>query len=197
LLCLAVMQVMLDFRGEARWLRMLANTTGICFSVLPQDSGYNKRLKAALPQIKRVIWLLAEDVDRTRGPGLADLVRPVHAARAGRTLGRFAAAPAPTGADRSKGHGPPAHHPTPPEAATPNSTSCCATAPLTLTGSKRGRCPDRRSASTGGVGIMTERDPSAATAEPVSPPAGNPVSLRKEYRGQPHRTHPAARLNPA
>jgi hypothetical protein len=38
-------------------------TTGTCFPFIPQDPGYNKRLRAALPQIKRVIRTLATDTD--------------------------------------------------------------------------------------------------------------------------------------
>jgi hypothetical protein len=63
LLCLAVMQAMLGFHGEARWLRHARKHYRHLFPFLPQDSGYNKRLKAALPQIKRVIRMLAQDTD--------------------------------------------------------------------------------------------------------------------------------------
>lgn len=63
LLCLAVMQAMLGFHCEARWLRHARKHYRHLFPFLPQDSGYNKRLRAALPQIKRVIRMLAEDTD--------------------------------------------------------------------------------------------------------------------------------------
>jgi DDE family transposase len=63
LLCLAVMQAMLGFHCEARWLRHARKHYRHLFPYLPQDSGYNKRLKAALPQIKRLIRVLAEDTD--------------------------------------------------------------------------------------------------------------------------------------
>jgi hypothetical protein len=63
LLCLAVMQALLGFHCEARWLRHARTHYRHLFPFLPQDPGYNKRLRAALPQIKRVIRLLAKDTD--------------------------------------------------------------------------------------------------------------------------------------
>jgi hypothetical protein len=63
LLCLAVMQSMLGFTSEARWLRHARKHLGHLFPYLPLQSGYNKRLRAALPQIKRVIRMLAHDTD--------------------------------------------------------------------------------------------------------------------------------------
>jgi hypothetical protein len=63
LLCLAVMQAMLGFHCEARWLRHARKHYRHLFPFLPQDSGYNKRLRAALPQIKRIIRTLAADTD--------------------------------------------------------------------------------------------------------------------------------------
>lgn len=63
LLCLAVMQALLGFHCEARWLRHLRAHYRHLFPFIPQDSGYNKRLRAALPQIKRVIRMLAKDTD--------------------------------------------------------------------------------------------------------------------------------------
>jgi hypothetical protein len=63
LLCLAVMQSMLGFTSEARWLRHAREHLGHLFPFLPLQPGYNKRLRAALPQIKRVIKMLARDTD--------------------------------------------------------------------------------------------------------------------------------------
>jgi hypothetical protein len=63
LVCLAVMQAMLGFHSEARWLRHACKHYGHLFPFLPLQSGYNKRLRAALPQIKRVIRTLARDTD--------------------------------------------------------------------------------------------------------------------------------------
>ncbi|KWW97869.1 transposase [Carbonactinospora thermoautotrophica] len=61
LVCLAVAQALLGFHSEARWLRFAhAHLTGM-FPYLPQRPGYNKRLRAALPLVKRVIRELAVD----------------------------------------------------------------------------------------------------------------------------------------
>ena len=63
LVCLAVMQALLGFHSESRWLRYAHAHLPPLFPYLPQQSGYNKRLRAALPQIKRVIRILARDTD--------------------------------------------------------------------------------------------------------------------------------------
>ncbi|SNR87480.1 IS982 family transposase [Actinomadura mexicana] len=63
LICLAVMQAMLGHTSEARWLRHVRTHLGHLFPFVPQQPGYNKRLRAALPQIKRTIRTLAVDTD--------------------------------------------------------------------------------------------------------------------------------------
>jgi hypothetical protein len=63
LICLAVMQAMLGFHSDARWLRHARRHLGHLFPFLPLQPGYNKRLRAALPQIKRIIRTLATDTD--------------------------------------------------------------------------------------------------------------------------------------
>ena len=63
LICLAVMQAMLGYHSEARWLRHARKHLGHLFPFLPAQPGYNKRLRAALPQIKRIIRTLAKDSD--------------------------------------------------------------------------------------------------------------------------------------
>jgi hypothetical protein len=63
LICLAVMQSMLGFHSEARWLRYARAHLRHLFPFIPQQPGYNKRLRAALPQIKTVIRTLARDTD--------------------------------------------------------------------------------------------------------------------------------------
>jgi hypothetical protein len=63
LVCVAVMQALLGFTSEARWLRWMAKNMSGMFPHLPGQSGYNKRLRAALPLVKRVIRLLAVDTD--------------------------------------------------------------------------------------------------------------------------------------
>ena len=63
LLTLAVAQVLLGVRSEARWLRLVPAALPGAFPYLPGQSGYNKRLRAALPLLKRVIRMLAADTD--------------------------------------------------------------------------------------------------------------------------------------
>ena len=49
--------------SEARWLRFARAHLAGMFPYLPQRPGYNKRLRAALPLVKRVIRQLAADTD--------------------------------------------------------------------------------------------------------------------------------------
>lgn len=63
LLTLAVAQVLLGIRSEARWLRFVPAHLPGAFPYLPGQSGYNKRLRAALPLLKRAIQAVAADTD--------------------------------------------------------------------------------------------------------------------------------------
>jgi hypothetical protein len=63
LVCLAVAQALLGFHSEARWLRYARKHLTGMFPYLPQRPGYHKRLKAALPLLKRMIRELAMDSD--------------------------------------------------------------------------------------------------------------------------------------
>ncbi|MDT0448583.1 IS982 family transposase [Streptomyces hesseae] len=63
LVCLAVAQALLGFGSEARWLRYANANLASMFPYLPQQSGYNKRLRAALPLVKKAIRMLAVDTD--------------------------------------------------------------------------------------------------------------------------------------
>lgn len=63
LLTLATAQVLLGVRSEARWLRLVPQALPGAFPYLPGQSGYNKRLRAALPLLKRMIRELAADTD--------------------------------------------------------------------------------------------------------------------------------------
>jgi Transposase DDE domain len=63
LICLAVMQAMLGYHCEARWLRHVRKNLRHLFPFVPLQPGYNKRLRAALPQVKRVIRALGRDTD--------------------------------------------------------------------------------------------------------------------------------------
>jgi hypothetical protein len=63
LLTLAIAQALLGIRSEARWLRFVPARLPGAFPYLPQQSGYNKRLRAALPLLKRAIRAIAADTD--------------------------------------------------------------------------------------------------------------------------------------
>ncbi|MEU6038654.1 hypothetical protein ABZ801_24915 [Actinomadura sp. NPDC047616] len=56
-----MMQALLGFTSEARWLRYVRTNPAAPVPFVPQQPGYNKRLRAALPQIKRIIRTLAAD----------------------------------------------------------------------------------------------------------------------------------------
>ena len=58
---LAVMQALLQFTSEARWLRHAHLHLRHLFRYLPQQPGYNKRLRALAPTIEWLITILACD----------------------------------------------------------------------------------------------------------------------------------------
>ena len=60
---MAVMQALLGHRSERRWLRYMTKYLRELFPYRLQQSGYNKRLRAALPTIKHMIRSLAVDTD--------------------------------------------------------------------------------------------------------------------------------------
>ncbi|HEY6708829.1 MAG TPA: IS982 family transposase [Actinomycetota bacterium] len=61
LLTLAVMQALLGFTSEARWLRHAHTHLRHLFPYLPKQPGYNKRLRAAAGLIQQCVSLLARD----------------------------------------------------------------------------------------------------------------------------------------
>ncbi|WP_280702982.1 IS982 family transposase [Kitasatospora sp. GP82] len=61
LVTLAVMSVLLGYTSERRWLRRAAREFRHLFPYLPQQSGYNKRLRNASKLVKHIIRLLAPD----------------------------------------------------------------------------------------------------------------------------------------
>lgn len=69
LLCPAVMQALLGFHSEAHWLRHVRVHYRGMFPYVPQDTGYNKRLRATLPQVKRLIRVLARTPTSGTTPG--------------------------------------------------------------------------------------------------------------------------------
>lgn len=60
---LAVLQSLLGFVSEARWLRHARTHLAHLFPYLPGQSGYNKRLRAAVTQLNGLIRVLAADTD--------------------------------------------------------------------------------------------------------------------------------------
>jgi hypothetical protein len=63
LLTLAVAQVLLGVRSETRWLRFVPRVLPGAFPYLPGQSGYNKRIRAAVPLLKQAIRAVAADTD--------------------------------------------------------------------------------------------------------------------------------------
>jgi Transposase DDE domain len=61
LVTLAVMQALLGYPSEARWIRHAHAHLGHLFGYLPGQSGYNRRLRAAAGLIATMIRLLAAD----------------------------------------------------------------------------------------------------------------------------------------
>jgi Transposase DDE domain len=61
LVTLAVMQALLGYTSEARWVRHARSELGHLFSYLPRQPGYNKRLRAAAGLVTAVIRVLAAD----------------------------------------------------------------------------------------------------------------------------------------
>jgi hypothetical protein len=81
LLTLAVAQVLLGVHSEARWLRLVPEALPGAFPYLPGQSGYNKRLRGALPVLKRVIRDLAAATDLWTDPVWLVDSTPVECAR--------------------------------------------------------------------------------------------------------------------
>jgi Transposase DDE domain len=63
LITLAVLQAVLGFVSETRWLRYAGEHLRHLFPYLPRQSGYNKRLRRASAQLTVFIRLLAADTD--------------------------------------------------------------------------------------------------------------------------------------
>jgi hypothetical protein len=63
LLTLAVLQALLGYVSEARWLRYARTHLRGLFPYLPRQSGYNKRLRAAFPLLRYFVRALATDTD--------------------------------------------------------------------------------------------------------------------------------------
>jgi hypothetical protein len=92
LVTLAVMQALLGFTSEARWLRHATRHLSHLFPYLPGQSGYNKRLRAAAELIRHAIRAIAADTMLwTDDVWLADST-PVECGRSRETTKRSALA---------------------------------------------------------------------------------------------------------
>ena len=84
LITLAVMQALLGHTSEARWLRYTRSHLQHLFRYLPQQSGYNKRLRRLGATIGWLVGVLARDTTLwTDDVWVADST-PVECARSGR-----------------------------------------------------------------------------------------------------------------
>jgi hypothetical protein len=63
LLTLAVLQVLLGFDEEARWVRHARKHLGYLFPYVPGQAGYNKRLRKSTTMLATMIRLLGQDTD--------------------------------------------------------------------------------------------------------------------------------------
>ena len=86
LLTLATAQVLLGIDSEARWLRLIPERLPGAFPYLPGQAGYNKRLRGAIPLLKRVIRDLAGDCDLWTDPVWLVDSTPVECARSRPTV---------------------------------------------------------------------------------------------------------------
>lgn len=85
---LSVMQALLGYTSEARWLRFASKNLRHLFPYLPQQSGYNKRLRALLGTMNWLIGVLARDTSMwTDDVWVADST-PVECARSRETVKR-------------------------------------------------------------------------------------------------------------
>ena len=92
LLTLAVMQALGGYTSEARWLRYARTALRHLFPYLPRQSGYNKRLRAALPQLRYFIRALATDTDLWADDVWVADSTPVECGRSRETVKRSALA---------------------------------------------------------------------------------------------------------
>ena len=68
LLTVSVLQALLGFHKEARWLRFARRGIRHLFPYLPKQSGYNKRLRTLSVQMSHIIAVLVADTDLWQHP---------------------------------------------------------------------------------------------------------------------------------
>ena len=88
----AVVQALLGYHDEARWIRYAGKAMRHLFPYLPKQPGYNKRLRLLVPQIKHVIRVLACDTDLWQHPIRVADSTPVECGRSRETVNRSALA---------------------------------------------------------------------------------------------------------
>ncbi len=92
LVTLAVMQALLGRTSEARWLRYARAQLRHLFPYLPQQPGYNKRLRALADTLRWLIGVLARDTDLFTDDVWVVDSTPVECARSRETVHRSALA---------------------------------------------------------------------------------------------------------
>ena len=92
LLTLAVLQALLGYVSEARWLRYARTHLRGWFPYLPHQAGYNKRLRAAFPLLRYFIRALATDTELWSDPVWIADSTPVECGRSRDTVRRSALA---------------------------------------------------------------------------------------------------------
>ena len=68
LITVSVMQVLLGYHNESRWIRHARKAITHLFPYLPKQPGYNKRLRRLTTQLTHVIALLVTDTDLWQHP---------------------------------------------------------------------------------------------------------------------------------
>jgi len=87
LVTLSVLQVLLGFEDEARWVRYAKAHFRHLFPYVPGQSGYNKRLRKAASMLRSVMRILATDIDAWADTWLIDST-PVECGRSRPTAQR-------------------------------------------------------------------------------------------------------------
>jgi hypothetical protein len=68
LITVSVMQALLGYAQESRWIRYARKALSLLFPRLPKQPGYNKRLRLLGPQITHLIAVLGADTDLWQHP---------------------------------------------------------------------------------------------------------------------------------
>jgi hypothetical protein len=68
LITVAVMQALLGYHDEIRWIRYARKAIAHLFPYLPKQPGYNKRLRTLAAQLSHLITVLAADTDLWQHP---------------------------------------------------------------------------------------------------------------------------------